>query len=219
MEMNKDHESLNIQEALQYAFWLFDQGKLDEANQAYERLWQQHAGMTEAQKRTLLMGTMYVQVALGRYDLAIADGKKLLGMSTGFGDRHTALHQLAMAYRAAGEYSQALRALEQERSLIQQQGGDDFRLAVNGYELSVVAIKQKRFDEAEHILMDSLRRAEIANDAMTLGCLYRAWGELGQATGRLAESKHHFGIAVDFFETAGDQIAAREAKALMDNLA
>lgn len=154
-----------------------------------------------------LMALAYVQVHSGEHAAARASAEELLARWRGGEREHLAWHQLGMVQREAGEHAAALETFRRERALIEGLNlapeESAMKLAANGYELVVNHLALGERGAAQAALPAALEHAQAAGDPVTLGCVWRAAGDLLAAQGRpgaaaaYASARHHFADAGD----------------------
>lgn len=208
----------SISKKLQNAFSLFDEGLIDKAKDIYLTLLKDEAALTPSQQRSLYSGLIYVCCDEKEFDQALVYAEKLSDISIGFEARHIALHQTAMVHRLSGHYQEAIRVLEEEQVLIRQNGGEPMKLAANQYELGMVSLLTNQLSLARKHLDDALSNAEQSGDPITLGCVYRATGQLKEAGSEICEARFAYHQALKYFNEAGDQIACDEVVNLLQEL-
>ncbi len=93
------------------------------------------------------------------------------------GAQHRALHQVGMVERMAGNWPAAQETFEKERDLIALIGNADLAVAVNAYELGLVALHMGQSDRARAWLDLSLACAERTQDLICVGCAHRGLGD------------------------------------------
>lgn len=126
------------------------------------------------------------------------------------------LHQLGLVEREAGDYDAALRYLEQERAALAPE--DHFRIAVNAYELGLIAFKQEEGQKARQYAETSLKSALKMQDAMSEGCARRLLGDLAAASGDSERARSHYADARLAFRLAQDSLAVKEIEIRLDAL-
>ena len=201
---------------LQLAWEKFDAGDFLGAEALYLACLQQTSASDAERYSAVLMGLVYTESFLEKYDEARQYGRRLLDAAKNAADQHVALHQLGMVERMAGNLSDALQLfLEEERVIQASFSNDDLRLSVNLYEQAYVAFLMGELAKAESIMLASRDRAAAARDDMCLGCAFRGLGEIMKAAGRLEAANDCFERAIIAFTKAGDKIAVEEIEKMM----
>ncbi|GHF47458.1 tetratricopeptide (TPR) repeat protein [Deinococcus metalli] len=129
---------------------------------------------------------------------------------------HVLLHQLGMVERMADNWTAAWSCFEEERRLIAALGDDDLAVAINAYELGLVALHLGRATESRSHFETSLLCAQRTTDSVAVGCAHRGLGEWHAAHGHAAEAAAEWTLALTAFRTAGDEPAARNVLALLN---
>ena len=123
---------------------------------------------------------------------------------------HRAVHQIGMVERMAGDWRAAQTCFEQERRLIESLGEPDLAVAVNAYELGLVALHLGEMTSARRWLDLSLERARRTADRTAVGCAWRALGDWHRQRGDSDGAQECWTAARAAFERAGDAKAGRE---------
>lgn len=201
---------------LQLAWKKFDAGDYVGAEALYLACLQQTSASDTERYIAVLMGLVYTESFLEKYDEARQYGRRLLHEAKNAADQHVALHQLGMVERMAGNWPEAMQLfLEEERVLCASFPDDDLRLAANLYEQAYVYFRLAELAKAESIMRVSLDRAAAAKDDMCMGCSFRGLGEILKADGRTDEATACFGKAIAAFTKAGDRIAVDEIRKML----
>ena len=123
---------------------------------------------------SVLMGLIYTQSFLEKYDDARCYAKQLMELAPNDEELHIALHQAGMVERMAGNFEEAMRLFYQEEEVIQRAFSmDDLRIATNLYEQAYVNMKKGELALAEQMMTQPLEHAKSSDDAMRIGCVYR----------------------------------------------
>ena len=201
---------------LQLAWEKFESGDYKGAEALYLACLQQTGSADAERYSAVLMGLVYTESFLEKYDEARRYGRRLLQEAKNAADQHVALHQLGMVERMAGNLPEAMRLfLEEERVICASFPDDDLRLAANLYEQAYVVFKRGELSKAEGVMRASLDRAAAAKDEMCMGCSFRGLGEILKAAGRADEAGACFGKAIAAFTKAGDGIAVEEIRNML----
>ncbi|RTR28610.1 tetratricopeptide repeat protein [Deinococcus radiophilus] len=160
----------------------------------------------------------YAYTFAGNFGAARAVYQQLCQAAKGEADEHRYLHQLGMVEREAGDHAAALALFEQERKLIERQGLGPLECAVNGYELALSrhALGQER--EAHAALADAFAEAVTADDATTLGCLWRLAGDFARADDNAEAAQDAYTHARTHFAAAEDTAAVEEIQGRLAGL-
>ena len=206
-----------MQEKLAKAWQLFDSGELAKAESLYLDCFRQAHSNNHREYITVLMGLIYVESALTRYDEARKYAEVLLGAAYTDEERRIAVHQCGMVERMAGNYYEAKKLFQQEVELIHKAFSDDnLRLAANFYEQAYIDLKTGNVDSAEEIMNLSLEFAKAAKDDICIGCACRGMGEIMKMRSNNEQALQWFLKAIEAFLDAGDLIAVEEVKALAE---
>ena len=202
--------------ALEKAWKLFDEGKFSEAEALYLECFGNIDASDRENYNAALMGLIYVECFLGKYEAARKYGKILVEEAGSEEERHTAIHQNGMIERMAGNYAGAMELFIEEEKIIRGAFPEEFMLlAANLYEQGYVNLLMKNYDRAEAIMKISLENAMRSQDDMCIGCAYRGMGEILKATERAEEAMEYFRKATTAFRNAGDMTAVEEIESLM----
>ena len=201
----------NVNESLAIAWEKFDHGDYAGAESIYLQCYDQISKTNNQILAAALMGLVYVEAFLKKFDEARKYGCILLNEAQNEEEKHIAIHQLAMVERMAGKYIKAMELLvEEERLLFDYFPSDPQRMSANLYEQGYVALNTSDYAQAEKMMRMSLECGIHAADDMCIGCAYRGLGEIMCATGQIEAAKDYFDKAVNSFNKAGDLIAAEE---------
>lgn len=165
---------------------------------------------------SVLMGLVYTQSFLEKYDEARNYAKQLIELAPNEEELHIALHQAGMVERLAGNYDRALELFLQEEELIRKVfPEDDMRISANLYEQGYVNLKKESLQISAEIMKEALEYAKKSEDAMCIGCAYRGLGEIMRARGEEEQAKEYFKQAIEAFELTGDEIAVKEVEEML----
>jgi len=206
----------NVKEKLAEAWRLFDIGEFVASEAIYLECLKETNEYEYDTYASILMGLIYTQSFLEKYDAARSYAKQLIDIALNEEERHIALHQAGMVERMAGDYEEALKLFQEEEEVINKAfPTDDLRIAANLYERAYVNMKKGRFESAEEIMMSSLEHAKAADDAMCIGCAYRGLGEIMDLCEKEALAQDYFEQAIEAFKLAGDMIAVKEVESMI----
>lgn len=206
-----------MQEKLAKAWQLFDSGAVDAAETVYLDCYRQVNAANHEVYTSVLMGLIYVESFLEKYDEARKYAEILVRIANSDEEKHVAIHQSGMVERMAGNYSDAKTLFQQEVELIHMAFADnDLLLSANFYEQAYVELKTGSIDLAEEIMRLSLEHAIKAKDSICIGCAYRGMGEIIKVRGDAVHAMQWFYKAIEAFSDAGDLIAVEEVKVLAE---
>lgn len=191
------------------------------AQKRYDAALERFQGLgIEAQSTENQMAYGYILCGLKRFDKAAEVYQRLQDVWRGQPQEHIALHQRGMVERERGAYAEALRLYQLERTLIDQSDAPQkaMQYAVNGYELGINQLHLGQFKEAQASLTAALQDALEAGDPMTLGCIYRAWGDYYAATQDAERALDNYGQARLEFLKTGDEMAVQDLQSKVDAL-
>lgn len=204
-----------MKEKLAKAWQLFDSGAIDTAEAVYLDCYRQVNSADHEVYTSVLLGLIYVESFLEKYDEARKYAEILVKISNSDEERHVAIHQYGMVERMAGNYSDAKALFQQEAKLINMAfPNNDVILSANFYEQAYVELKIGNINLAEEIMKLSLEHAIKAKDSICIGCAYRGMGEIVNVRGSAVLAMQWFNKAIEAFSDAGDLIAVEEVKAL-----
>lgn len=204
-----------MQEKLEKAWRLFDSGAFDAAETVYLDCYRQTDSANREVYASILMGLIYVESFLEKFDEARKYAEVLVKMANSDTERHIAIHQYGMLERMAENYSEAKMLFQQEEELIRRVFADnDLVLSANLYEQAYIEMKTGNIALAEKIMQLSLNHAIKAEDGVCMGCAYRGMGEIMKRS-NIEQAKCWFYKAIEAFSEAGDLIAAEEVKKLL----
>lgn len=204
----------SVNESLAKAWEKFDHGDYTGAESLYLFCYEQ-ISQTDTQSLTAtLMGLVYVETFLKKYNEARKYGYLLLNEAKNNEEKHIAIHQLGMVERMAGNYSKAMELILQEKRLLFSYFPDDpQRMSANLYEQGYVALNTSNYAHAEKMMRMSLECGIRAADDMCIGCAYRGLGDIMRIVGQMASAKEYYAKAAKSFEKTGDLIAVQELAA------
>ena len=206
-----------IRKSLAMAWALFDKGDYQSAESLYLKCYDEISKSDAENFNTVLMGLMYTESFLKKYEEARKFGNLLLCEARNEEEKHIALHQLGMVERMAGNLSKANQLfVEEERLLFASFPNDYFRMSANLYEQGYIAFQMENYAQAENIMFMSLDYAIKARDDVCMGCAYRGMGEIMKAVGKVKTAMDYFEKAIVSFANAGDLIAVEEIKSVME---
>lgn len=200
---------------LEKAWQLFDLGELAASESLYLDCFRQVSNANHEEYMSVLMGLIYVESFLEKYDEARKYARFLVNTAQNEEEKHIAIHQFGMVERMAGNYCEAMKLFQQEADLIRMAFPDEeLLLAANLYEQAYIELKMGNVDSAEEIMNLSMEHAKSAKDHICIGCAYRGMGEILNTRGDTERATHCFEIAMDAFSEAGDLAAVEEVKAV-----
>ena len=204
-----------MQEMLSKAWQLFDSGAIDTAEALYLDCYGQVSASNHEIYISVLMGLIYVESSMEKYDEARKYAEILVGIANNDEERHVAIHQHGMVERMAGNFSKSKILFQQEAELIREAFADDeLRLSANYYEQAYVELKMGNLNFAEEKMMLALEYAIKAKDSICIGCACRGMGEIVKVRSNTEQAKIWFDKAIDAFLDAGDLIAVEEVRDL-----
>lgn len=204
-----------MQEELVKAWQLFDLGELAASESLYLDCFRQVSDANHEAYMSVLLGLIYVESFLEKYDEARNYAKLLVNTVQNEEEKHIAIHQFGMVERMAGNYCEAMKLFQQEADLIHMAFPDEeLLLAANLYEQAYIELKMGNVDSAEEIMNLSMKHAKLAEDNICIGCSYRGMGEILKTRGDTERAMHCFEIAIEAFSEAGDLVAVEEVKAV-----
>lgn len=206
-----------MKEKLDKAWQLFDSGAIETAETVYLECYRQVNSTDHEVYISVLMGLIYVESFLEKYDEARKYAEILIRIANSDEERHIAIHQYGMVERMAGNYSDAKTLFQREAELIHMAFADnDLILSANFYEQAYVELKIGNIDLAEKIMKLSWEHAIKAKDSMCIGCACRGMGEIFKVHGNTELAMQWFCKAIKAFSDAGDLIAVEEVKVLAE---
>ena len=198
------------------AWELLFEGKIDEAKQ----LVQADFCLATCKDYSLLNLMGYIYLYEKKYEDCLEVYQRYLHLAITEKDReneHIAYHQLAMVYREMNDFQTALRYIEKEREVIEQDFPEDsLKTSVNDYEQGYLRLKLGQNFEAKTYMQQSLDSALKTDDLIAQACAYRGLGEIYRKLDS-SESYDYFSQAIQLFDKAGDEIGAEEVRDLIDN--
>ena len=205
---------MNMNELLATAWEKFDRGDYMGTELLYLQCYDQIGTANTPSLATVLMGLVYVESFLKKYDEARKYGNILLGRAQSEEEKHIAIHQLGMIERMAGNYAKAMELfLQEERLLFRYFPDDPQRMSANLYEQGYVALNTSNYAHAEKMMRMSLECGIRAADDMCIGCAYRGLGDIMRVVGQMESAKEYYAKAAKSFEKTGDMIAVQELAA------
>ena len=206
-----------MQQKLSKAWQLFDSGEYSASESLYLDCFHQVNASEHEAYLSVLMGLIYVESFLTKYDAAREYAELLVNAAQNEEERHVAIHQLGMVERMAGNYGEAMNLFRQEAEVILAAFPDsDLRLSANLYERAYVELKIGNINSAEELMSMSMEHAKTAKDNISIGCSYRGMGEILRVRGDTGRSIQCFRKAISAFSEAGDLIAVEEVKAMAE---
>ncbi|GEN83350.1 hypothetical protein SLU01_16620 [Sporosarcina luteola] len=131
-------------------------------------------------------------------------------------DEAIALHQLGMVYRLEKNYQKSLDLFTQEKELWEKEmPNHHVGFSANAYELGLIALLENRLDDSSRHFDEALRRAELADDWMCIGCAMRGKGQYFEAVKELEKAKRAFLGSIEAFEKVGETKGAREVRGMV----
>ncbi len=181
---------------------------------AEEAFWQSDA--TPDITREARGGLVYVYARTGRSEEA-RDGCEALRLEAlALGDsalEYAALHQLGIVERLSGQFETALEVFASERTVIASLGQPPLARCANAFESGVLHAKLGRIEIGRDWLRIALEAAQLSGDLGAQASVLRALGEVaGNVTMRRALLTQSHAA----FLHAGDELAALEVKALLE---
>ena len=214
-----DNGMNDISNALSKAWEMFDRGDFQGAEDLYLTCYEQIRPSDHENINIALMGLLYAEAFLEKYEEARKYGNILLHEAQDEEEKHIAIHQIGMVERMAGNYERAMELFMEEAHLISFSFPDDtLRMSANFYEQGYIALKMKDYAQAEKLMLMSLECAIKAKDEMCMGCAFRGMGELMEAVGNRASAIGYFRKAIAAFTTAGDWVAVEEMKSAIQQI-
>ena len=206
-----------MQEKIAEAWRLFDIGDFEASETIYRECLEMTSEDDYDTFASVLMGLIYTQSFLEKYDEARDYARRLLEIAPNEEEKHIALHQAGMVERMAGDYDRALEWFLQEEELIRKVfPKDDMRISANLYEQGYVNLKKESLQISAEIMKEALEYAKKSEDAMCIGCAYRGLGEIMYAQGKEDQAKDYFKQAIEAFELTGDEIAVKEVGEMLE---
>lgn len=204
------------EEKLAEAWRLFDIGDYAASEKIYQECLKEINTDDYETYASVLMGLVYTQSFLEKYDEARNYAKHLIELAPNEEELHIALHQAGMVERLAGDYDRSLEFFLQEEELIRKVfPEDDMRISANLYEQGYVNLKKESLQISAEIMKEALEYAKKSEDAMCIGCAYRGLGEIMRAQGKEEPAKEYFKQAIEAFKLTGDEIAVKEVEEML----
>lgn len=214
-----DLDEMPLQQLLENAFQAFDEDRLGEAETLYRHSLTRIPvtdGETYRNARHMLAFVMSHQQAFDDarqiYQDLLADAHQrqdLMAISVN-------LHQLGMVERLASQYEQASRFFEAERQhLLQHLPDFSLGLSANAYERGYLQLLLGHPAVAESILQESLKFAEVANDAICTACALRGLGEVYIIQRDKDRAQACLSRSAALFRQQGDKKAVAEVNAML----
>lgn len=208
-----------LEEKLNEAFALFDQGRLNEAELLYNECLNVVEDRNADEYTQILHGLGYVKAAQKNYDAAREHYSELMDIAIANVqkmDHCVAVHQLGMVERMAGCYDKAEQLFQIEAKLLKEYGiTSTVNWSANYYEQGYIALMQNKMELAEKFMKESLNFAKESADDVCLGCAYRGLGEFYVANNQETLAKDSFQYALEAFERVKDVLAIQELKELL----
>ena len=208
-----------LEEKLNEAFALFDQGRLNEAEHLYNECLNVVEDRDADEYAQILHGLGYVKAAQKNYDAARERYSELIDLAITNGqemDHCVAVHQLGMVERMASCYEKAEQMFQLEAKLLKEYGiASVLSWSTNYYEQGYVALMQNKMELAEKFMKESLNFAKESADDVCLGCAYRGLGEFYVANNQETLAKESFQNSLEAFERANAVMAIQEIKELL----
>ncbi|MCG3086817.1 tetratricopeptide repeat protein [Sporosarcina cyprini] len=209
---------MDVKQALGEAFRLFDAGELEESKSIYRQCLEQAENREDEQ--SALHGLGFALAMKEEWQEALECYEKLHSWAVeerDISDEAIALHQIGMVHRMRGAYDLAKEAFTQELA------HRNARLPENhvgfsavAYELGLIALTEKRIQEAFRCFEEALRQGELAGCGICIGCAHQGLGQTYKETGGLEQSRSHFMRSAEAFEKGGDARAAAEARSMAE---
>lgn len=200
------------EELLTTAFRLFDEGKLEAAEQLYRRCMLEPKHNDD--EKTALHGLGFTLACKGDFDEAVYCYEKLLTMAKKEGnhfDEAIALHQIGMVYRMALNFAEALKFFVQEKELRENKLPDHHvGFSANAYELGFIALLEKRLDESGRHFDEALKYGVKADDQVCIGCALRGKGQYLVEIGNHKDAQKVYIRSMKAFEEADDTRGVEE---------
>jgi len=208
-----------LKEQIDQAFELFDRGCLVEAEELYNKCLSKIETPNSNEYTQVLHGLGYVKAGLKKFDEARSHYKELITIALSKKDKvnhFIAVHQLGMVERMAENYDESLNIFQLEAKLLKDYKIDSLiSWSANYYEQGYVILKMGNIESAQQFMDQSLQCARRSEDAMSIGCAYRGFGEIYQAKGDSLSAKQSFHNAKEAFKRANDNIAIQEIDKLL----
>lgn len=205
------------EELLTIAFQLFDEGKLEEAEQLYRKCLLELKHIDD--EKTALHGLGFTLACKGDFEEAVYCYETLLTMAKKEGnhfDEAIALHQVGMVYRMAMNFERAVDFFLQEKELRENKLPDHHvGFSANAYELGFIALLEKRLDESEKYFDEAINYGEKADDQMCIGCALRGKGQYLEEIGNHNGAQKAYLLSMTAFEKAGDSRGVEEVGVML----
>lgn len=188
------------------AWELFVQGEYVRAERAF-RLQLAEPDLTAPQQQQARYGLGYVLAFSQHYNEARDIFEMLRREAVAQNDpgaEHRALHQVGMVERMAGNWTSARECFERERQLIASSGNEALAVAVNAYELGLVALQLGQNESSKAWFDLSLTSAQRTEDQVAVGCAYRGLGDWHQKADQPGLAVACWTVARDCFLQAAD---------------
>ncbi|WP_309573430.1 tetratricopeptide repeat protein [Deinococcus sp.] len=186
---------------------LFTQDRFSEAESIFLTVLAT-AQVDDEQNALARSGLGYCFAYTGRFDDARAEFRAVRQHALTDANRfaeHRALHQIGMVERMAGDWHAALACFEEERRMIGELGDHDLAVAVNAYELGLVALNLGWVGESRQHFETSLLAAQRTDDLIAVACAHRGLGDWHAASDGRQEAKPHWQKALRLFQDAEDR--------------
>ena len=201
---------------MEQAWQLFMEGKIEQAKKLVEP---DFSVETCTDYHLLnLMGYIYLEEK--NYNDSLKIYQRYIALARSKNDlenEHIGYHQLAMVYRDLGKFQKALRYINQEMEIIQNNFPNDaLKLSINYYEQGFLHLKLGELEYAKNYMQKSLDFALKTDDFIAQACAYRGMGEiyLDQESDK---AQNYFYQSIQLFEKAEDKIGADEVRTLLEN--
>lgn len=209
---------MDVKQALGEAFRLFDVGELEESESIYRQCLEQAENREDEQ--SALHGLGFALAMKEEWPEALACYEKLHSWAMeerNITDEAIALHQIGMVHRMRGAYDLAGEAFTQELAQRNEKLPEDHvGFSAVAYELGLLALTEKRIQEAFRYFEEALRQGELAGCGICIGCAHRGLGQTYNETMELKQSRTHFMRSAEAFEKGGDVRAAAEARSMAE---
>lgn len=211
----------SIDDKLNGAFELFENNQLIEA----EGIYQECLSLIDTRSNkyeAALHWLGYVKSELKKFDEARSIYDELRGIAKSnlnFQDELIAIHQLGMVERMAENYDKAQELFNEELELLRIRHPNwHIGFAANYYEQGYILLKKNKLFEAENLMNESLRYAELSNDQIALGCSQRGLGEINKAKGEIEKAKSYFEQSIVAFKEGEDLVGVTEVNRMLDEI-
>ncbi|TDM07883.1 tetratricopeptide repeat protein [Macrococcus lamae] len=205
---------MDINERIDQAFEAFHEGDEREAERLFALL-KNDVSPEDKDYNQYLNALGYFYTLKLNLDKAREVYQQLLDKADTAEDKYAAIHELGIVSRMDSEFEAARDYFAQEEEIISSDFPDDNLLkSINRYELGYVYMQEGNYPEAIDILNEALKLADLAGDALGIGSIHRALGELNAAQDKRDAAKEHFTSAKKNFRIAGEDISVQEIEML-----